>query len=275
MTSDPRPVVAIQDHEVVALREEVQALRTRLDALEWLSGAGSPSDRFAAMYPAFQDRFRGSEFDVRDRLAVYLPDVDRVATSGGVLDVGPGRGEWLAMLAERDVPAYGVESNPSQADRIRDRGLRVEDGDAVAHLQRVPAASLDMVTAFHVIEHLDIEALLALLSAARAALRPGGRLVLETPNPTNLVMAACNFHLDPTHLQPLPPALTSFLVGASGFCDVEIRPLHPKEPVGLGDLHLPGLGEPVAGLLAEALSKAFFGHQDYAVVASVPAEPGG
>lgn len=255
------------DPELVALRAEVDVLRARLDAL-----TPAPGGRFAAIYPAFQDRFRGSEADVRDRLAVHLPDVEAALTGLGVLDVGPGRGEWLAMLDERGIPAYGVEDNTEQAARVRERGLRVVDGDAVAHLQQVPAGSLDAVTAFHVVEHLDTEALLALLEAALRALRPGGCLVLETPDPTNLVMGACNFHLDPTHLHPLPPALTCFLVQASGFVDVRSRGLHPKEAVGPDDLRLQGLPAPARDLLATALGKAFFGPQDYAVVASAPSK---
>ncbi len=270
MTADPHPADA-PGEEVAALRRELQALRTRLDALE-ADGLPSRPARFAALYPTFQDRFRGSETDVRDRLAIYLPDVERAVTRGGVLDIGPGRGEWLAMLAERGVPAYGVEDNLEQANRIRrDPRLRVIDGDAVAHLEQVAAASLDVVTAFHVIEHLDIEALLALLTAARDALRPGGCLILETPNPSNLVMAACNFYLDPTHLRPLPPALTTFLVQACGFSDVEVRALHPKEHVDLAGLGLSGVAADVRDLLAEALTKALFGPQDYAVVATTPA----
>ncbi len=242
--------------EIVALRAEVQALRARLDALDRPNASAREGEAFAAMYPAFQDRFRGSEADVRSRLAVYLPDVVRVATGLGVLDLGAGRGEWLALLAEQGVPTYGVEENGEQAARLRrDQGLRLVDSDAVSHLRQVPPASLDMITAFHVIEHLDTDVLLHLLDAARAALRPGGCLILETPNPTNLVMAACNFYLDPTHRQPMPSALTAFLVTARGFADVQIS-------------------EQATDLVGLALTKAFFGPQDYAVVATRPPDPG-
>ena len=275
MNCGSEPPIADSGHgEIAALRAQVQALRARLDALDGPSANAREGAAFAALYPEFQDRFRGSAAEVRTRLAVYLPDVVRVATGLGVLDLGAGRGEWLAMLAEQGVPAYGVEDNAEQAVRLRrDQGLRLVDGDAVSHLQQVPVASLDMVTAFHVIEHLDTDVLLHLLDAARAALRPGGCLILETPDPTNLVMAACNFYLDPTHRQPLPPALTSFLVTARGFCDVQIRPLHPKEPVDLAGLRLPGVSEQATVLLGLALTKAFFGPQDYAIVATRPPDP--
>jgi len=274
--------------EVGALRTEVERLSRRLSAVEAAANAAGravasspvasspearpaePGGRFDALYPAFQDRFRGSEADVRARLTHYLPEVQAAATGRGVLDVGPGRGEWLGMLAEHGIPAYGVEASAQMAGVLRARGLPVVQADAVAHLRGLEPGSLDVVSAIHVVEHLDLETLLGLLEAAKAALRPGGRLILETPNPTNLVMAACNFRFDPTHRNPLPPALTEFFVTALGFTDVVIRPLHPKEPVTPEDLQLGPAGA-AGALLGQALAKAFFGPQDYAVLARTPA----
>jgi O-antigen chain-terminating methyltransferase len=256
--------------EVAALRAEVAALRARVEELAAL--AAGRSDRFAAVYPAFEDRFRGSEADVRARLAVHLPPVRAAvrpdADGPRVLDVGPGRGEWLALLAAAGVSALGVDDNPPMVEVLRRRGLDVVLADGTAHLEAVPAGSLDAVTAFHVVEHLDLESLLALLAAARRALRPGGLLLAETPNPTNLVMGACNFHLDPTHRAPIPPAQLEFLLRASGFVEVEVRPLHPKEDVDLSGLRLDGVPAADAAVLAAALQKGLFGPQDYAVLAT-------
>jgi SAM-dependent methyltransferase len=250
--------------EVADLRDEVRALRER-----------EYSPRFAAIYPAFEDRFRGTEAEVRERLSVYLAEVRGcVGTGAGeprVLDLGPGRGEWLALLAEEGLPARGVDDNGAMVEHLRGRGLDVVAGDAAEHLTGLPDGELDAVTAFHVVEHLDLEATLALLAQAARVLRPGGLLVLETPHPANLVMGACNFHLDPTHRSPVPPARLQFLAAASGFTDVRTWELHPKEDVDLSGLHLTGVGATDTALLAAALQKGLFGPQDYALLARTPA----
>ena len=225
--------------------------------------------RFAAIYDDFTDRFRGSTAEVSAKLEGYLPDVLRVVGAGGVVDLGCGRGEWLTLLREAGVRASGVDRNPTFVGAGRARGLDIDQGDACSYLQRLEPDSVDMVTAFHVIEHLATEELLALLEATRRALRPGGCVLLETPNPTNLVMAACDFYNDPTHRAPLPPALTEYLVSTQGFGDIEVRPLHPKASplVAAG-------GDDAVVQLQQLVSQLLFGPQDYAVLGyKLPAEP--
>jgi len=162
------------------------------------------------------------------------------------------------------VPAAGVDSNPGFVAAGRTRGLELVHGDAVAHLEDAPPDSLDLVTAFHLIEHLDVDTLLALLAAARQALRPGGCVLLETPNPTNLRMAACDFYNDPTHRSPLPPALTEYLVSASGFGEVEVRALHP------GRSPFEDARTDAGQEMEQLVTLALFGPQDYAVFGYKP-----
>ena len=256
--------------ELDRLRAELAELRTEVRVLR----ARDHSPRFAAIYPAFEDRFRGAAAEVRERLSVYLPAVRECVRTGGggprVLDLGPGRGEWLELLAEAGLTARGVEDNPAMVEHLRLRGLDVVEGDAAGYLATVADAALDVVTAFHVVEHLDLETLLALLAHAARALRPGGLLVLETPHPANLVMGACNFHLDPTHRNPVPPARLQFLAAASGFTDVRTWELHPKEEVDLSGLRLAGVSAEDTAVLAAALQKGLFGPQDYALLLRTP-----
>ena len=242
---------------VKALEAELAALREQSSRPP--NGAG---DRFAALYDDFTDRFRGSTADVTAKLRGYLPEVHRLVGAGGAVDLGSGRGEWLMLLRDAGLKASGVDPNPAFVGAARERGLEVSLGDAVGHLQDLPPDSVDLVTAFHVIEHLDTEELLALMEAALTALRAGGCLLLETPNPTNLVMAACDFYNDPTHRSPLPPALVEYLVSSQGFVEVEVRPLHPTLPSVQAD--------PAAAQLPEPVWRRLFGPQDYAVLGYKP-----
>lgn len=221
--------------------------------------------RFAAIYADFTDRFRGSTTEIRTKLEGYLPDVHRLVDAGGVVDLGAGRGEWLTLLQDAGVRASGVDTNPAFVAAGRARGLDLGLGDALGHLRGLPPGSVDLISAFHVIEHLPTEDLLALLEAARTVLRPGGCLLLETPNPANLVMAACDFYNDPTHRSPMPAALTEYLVSSQGFVDIEVRPLHPKpSPLAVRD------GDDAVAQLQELVEQVLFGPQDYAVLGYAP-----
>jgi SAM-dependent methyltransferase len=260
-------VLETQVHELVqelaAAGQRTSELERQLAELRQKVDGSGP--RFAALYADFADRFRGSAEQVTTKLRGYLPDVRHLigdAKPGGegirVLDIGCGRGEWLTLLKNVGVSATGVDSHPAFVEAGRARDLDMVLGDGVEHLATLPAHSLDLVTAFHVIEHLDVETLLALIEAAHDALRVGGCLLLETPNPHNLQMAACDFYNDPTHRRPLPPALVEFLVSASGFEPVEMRPLHPASSP------LDGLNGGQLGF--GPVERALYGPQDYAVL---------
>ncbi|HEX2360736.1 MAG TPA: class I SAM-dependent methyltransferase [Jiangellaceae bacterium] len=265
--SDAERIEALEEQMRGLVRELAEAKhRVALLETDLRAKVDRGGPRFAAIYPGFIDRFRGPTAEVTAKLAAYLPDVQRLVgpAGAGVVDVGPGRGEWLALLRDAGVPASGVDANSDFVDAARACGLDVVQGDAVEHLHDRPPDSVDVVTAFHVIEHLDVDELLALLAAARHVLRPGGCVVLETPNPTNLQMGACDFYNDPTHRSPLPPDLTEFLVSASGFDEIEVRALNPNqstfEPVDAGPCQR----------IERLVARTLYGPQDYAVLGYKP-----
>lgn len=190
------------------------------------SGDGAVGARFEKLYFAFEQRFRGTREDIRQRLAYYLPLLrDSVVGAQGasVLDIGCGRGEWLELLRDENIAASGVDVNEAMVAECTGRGLAVEVGDAIACLKRLPDNALGALTGFHIIEHVSLETLLELIDEAHRVLQPGGLLIFETPNPENVVVGACNFYVDPTHQRPLPPVLTQFLVEAGGFTDVAVH----------------------------------------------------
>ncbi len=166
------------------------------------------------LYPALEEAFRGPPEQIKERLLPYLNDLLTVPAMGPVVDVGCGRGEFLSVLNDAGIDAYGVDQLESNVERCRLQGLRAEQADALAYLAKLAGGSLRAVTAIHLIEHLGFDEQLELIDRSWAALGPGGILILETPNPENLIVATSAFHLDPTHRQPVPPALLDFLLGA-------------------------------------------------------------
>jgi 2-polyprenyl-3-methyl-5-hydroxy-6-metoxy-1,4-benzoquinol methylase len=220
---------------------------------------------FDAFYAAFENRFRGTPEDIRQRVAVFLP-VIREAHAGTakatVLDIGCGRGEWLELLKENGFAARGVDLNSVTVAECRERGLAVVEGDAIEHLRGLKADSLGAVTAMHVIEHIPFRRLIVLLDEVLRALRPGGVAIFETPNPENLMVGACSFYSDPTHERPLPPEATQFVAESRGFVDTSIMRLHPvPEGLQLAD------GAPA---VRELINRVFYGAQDYALIARKP-----
>lgn len=101
-----------------------------------------------------------------------------VGHRGSILDVGCGTGEVLAVGAERGWTVTGVEPIAESAEIARGRGLDVRN--AMLEDSGLPQGSFDVVTAFHVIEHIP-DGTAFLRSIARWA-KPGGHVVIECPN---------------------------------------------------------------------------------------------
>ena len=231
------------------MRVELDVMARRLDRI-----AASPAgqDEF---YASLEDRFRGSPEEIRERQEHYLPFVQAASagTPGApVLDLGCGRGEWLGLLKNRGLVGYGVEANEIFVSRCRREELKVERDDVLRHLESLPPASVGAVTGFHIIEHLPGDQQIRLAQLTFRALRPGGVLVLETPNPEHLSVAALRFYLDPTHIRPVPQALLEFIVRYAGFDNVCIE---HRDPSGDGEA-------------AQGWSR----FQDYAVIAIRPTD---
>ncbi len=252
------------------IHEEVRLLRQRV-------GAILARDSFSAVHPAdplrqaasalappegyfdslrFSDRFRGGEEAVRDKLRIY---VSAFSGLGPVLDLGCGRGEFLELMRQAGVEAVGVESSGELVRLIQAKGLHAVAADLFAYLDEQPADSVGGVFCAHVIEHMPPDALARLVSLAYRVLRPGGLLVLETPNPACLAIFATYFYLDPTHVRPVPSEFVSYLLQEAGFQEVEVTGMHPAEVEFESLKPLP-----------DAFRQQFFGSMDYSVAARKP-----
>lgn len=181
-------------------------------------------------YRAFEDRFRGSRETILQRLSAYdafvLPYVKQDAYVPQAVDIGCGRGEWLQYLTQAGFQARGVDTDAGMLEACYALELAAQQADGVTYLSEQPEQSLDVVSAFHVVEHMPFDTVADLAGHALRALKPGGILIFETPNPDNVMVAGRDFFLDPTHVRPLPAPLLAFLLEYKGFARVKIVPLN-------------------------------------------------
>lgn len=219
------------------------------------------SDNF---YRALEERFRASREEIRARLEGYRPFLSalrQVNPRPKAFDIGCGRGEWLQLLTEEGLDARGVDLDDSMLAACHERGLQAQNQDALEALQALPDESLDLISAFHVVEHLTFDYLQALLKEAQRTLSAQGLLILETPNAENLIVGTNNFYLDPTHERPVPAIFLEFLCQHSGFAQSKIVRLQEDPALHDPDAHI-GMWQVLYGV-----------SPDYAIVArkSLPA----
>ena len=163
---------------------------------------------------ALQDRFRGSETETTGKLQIYLESLESLLPAfprAQWLDIGCGRGEWLEAVSKLGYSILGLDSNPVSVLRCRDKRLNAEERDALAYLRSLDDGSVAVVTAFHVVEHWPMHYVLALVQETVRVLKPGGLLIVETPNPAKLLTGTAHFWNDPTHYHPIPLKLLEFV----------------------------------------------------------------
>ncbi len=155
-----------------------------------------------------------------------------------VLDVGCGRGVFMQMLREVGVTPIGVDLSPESVRYCQDLGFdQVFHEDAISYL-RHNVGAFDGVVCSHIVEHMPYDDVLELMRAAHAALAPGGRLAIVTPNARDLRVIGEMFWLDPTHVRPYPLPLLDSMLRSAGF-----NIIHKAQPLGMpnkrGLLHWP------------------------------------
>lgn len=212
-------------------------------------------------YIEFENKFRGTEAEIKNRLRVYVPKLKKLGVDFAkhpLLDIGCGRGELLELLKEEKINAVGLDLNESMVRRCNERGLKAVQAEALGYLRKQPSASLGAVTGIHLVEHIPFGFLLRLFEECYRVLMPGGVVIFETPNPESLHVGSFSFYNDPSHLHPLTPNVLAFAIENRGFDKADILRLHPRGTGHEGDHQKnPHIKE---------IIERFYMAQDYAVV---------
>ena len=99
---------------------------------------------------------------------------------GRLVDVGCMFGYLLDEARARGAETWGVELSGPPAEAAAERGHKIDCGTIEEFQKKHPDTRFDVIVAQHVLEHVTDPG--SFLDAARAMLRPSGRLALAVPN---------------------------------------------------------------------------------------------
>lgn len=173
------------------------------------------SDMEKALRPHFRRRLQ--------RIRAYLP------TGGRLLDFGCAAGYFLEVARDEGWKVSGVELSESMAEQARNR-----TGAPVAtSLAQLPAEPFDAITLWEVVEHLPRP--VETISALVRRLRPGGILMLSTPNTGHWQARRrperWGGFRPPSHLTFLTAADLLRLLKAAGLAQIDIWHTAPLPPL--------------------------------------------
>lgn len=216
-------------------------------------------------YFLFEQRFRGTREDIKERQRVYL---DYFRGKSKVLDIGCGRGEFVELLLENGVGVQGLDLNEDMVGYCQDRGLPVIQADLFTYLEGLDDNSLDGIIAAQVIEHLEPRSLIRFINLAHSKLNMSGIFVMETINPQN-IQAVCNwFYMDLSHVRPVHPVTLQFVAESAGLKVLKQIDLNPDISSRISmpiDSEEQACNSSVRKLI-DRVNHLFYDAQDYAVI---------
>ncbi len=181
------------------------------------------SDYRAELYRSYVSTFKGEAAALSGDAGAFawwdhkflplLTDLDR---SAAVLDLGCGSGALLAYLGQRGFShARGVDISAEQVELARRRGVAAEQHDALAFLA-ANSERFDVVVVVDVFEHFTRDELSQLVRRLFSALKPQGRLIVQTANGAGLHPGQVIYG-DLTHQTIFTPESLGQLLRSVGF----------------------------------------------------------
>ena len=164
-------------------------------------------------------------------------------------------------MKESNIDAIGIDLN-RERNSIAMKGLSVVHADAIEYLSQCDNSSLGGVFMSQVAEHLRPNELISIIKLAKKKLQPGAYIIIETINPTALIVFAESYYMDPTHITLVHPLTLKFLIESEGFSNIETLFLSPVDEANrLPTRDQAGLDE------ISKLNDLIYSYGDYSVIA--------
>ncbi|MEO6703899.1 MAG: methyltransferase domain-containing protein [Jatrophihabitantaceae bacterium] len=148
---------------------------------------------------------------------------------GRLVEVGAGEGYGTALLAERAEFSCAIDYDPAAIGHLAGRYAGLNPVRANLAALPVGTDQVDIVVSLQVIEHVWDHR--QFLDECARVLRPGGSLLLSTPNRLTFSpdARAGDRPANPFHTHEFTAAELLALVGSAGFTDLRLRGLHPSD----------------------------------------------
>ncbi|MFC1490907.1 class I SAM-dependent methyltransferase [Candidatus Latescibacterota bacterium] len=161
---------------------------------------------------------KGYEYYLRD----WLPE----KKGASIADLGCGSGKLLHYLkCQSYTNITGVDISSEQV-HIASKAIPNVIEASVLDFLNTQDEMFDLLTGFDIIEHFNKEEVLAFLDRCYTALKPKGRLILQTPNAESPFVPSVRYG-DFSHEVCFTPGSLIHLLKLCGFVDIEVREVGP------------------------------------------------
>lgn len=144
------------------------------------------------------------------------------------IDIGPGRGEMLDLLikvGKQNISAVDINEDVVLMLSEKYRGVEIEHASSTADFFKNKPGTFDLITMFHVLEHIELNEAISLLRAINNSLTDNGYLIIEVPNSGNIFTGNIIWASDVTHKVKYTSKSLNQILRMAGFDSIEIKPV--------------------------------------------------
>lgn len=149
----------------------------------------------------------------------YLPFFE---SHSPVVDLACGDGDFVELLNERGISCRGIDRDPAMCREAKARGRTIVCQDVFEFLKGELPESIGGLFSAHLVEHLPYEKVIELIELGYRVLRPGGVIIIATPNVRGLFPHLESFYMHYGHTAFYHPKLLAFFLTQAGFEKVEV-----------------------------------------------------